>query len=151
MSNSQVADELAIRSLVARYAEAVAARDEKAWADTWADDGEWHVMGQSPKGREEVVKVWNQLMGGLEFVVQHAASGTVDIDGDRATGRWQVIEFGKMAGGGAMMNIGLYRDEYVREHGAWQFQKRIFSPLYVGPPDLSAAAIPFPKDLPDHD
>ena len=146
MSDSQVADELAIRSLVARYAEAVAARDEKTWADTWANDGEWHVLGRSPKGREEIVEVWNQLMGGLEFVVQHAASGTVDIDGDHATGRWQVIEFGKLVGGGAMMNIGLYRDECVRENGEWRFRKRIFSPLYVGPPDLSAAAIPFPEE-----
>ena len=35
MSDSHVADELAIRSLVARYAEAVSAHHEENWAATW--------------------------------------------------------------------------------------------------------------------
>jgi uncharacterized protein (TIGR02246 family) len=146
MSDSRVADELAIQSLVARYAEAVSAHDEALWAGTWADEGQWLVLGRSPTGREEVVKVWNELMSGFEFVVQQATSGRVEIDGDTATGRWQILEFGKMKDGSAMMNIGFYRDECVREDGAWRFARRSFSPLYVGPPDLSGASIPFPKD-----
>jgi uncharacterized protein (TIGR02246 family) len=146
MSESRVADELAIRSLVARYAEAVSAYDETMWAETWASEGQWLVLGRSPTGREEVVKVWNELMSGFEFVVQQATSGHVTIEGDNATGRWQILEFGKMKNGTSMMNIGFYRDECVREDGAWRFARRAFSPLYVGPPDLSGGNLPFPKD-----
>ena len=146
MSESRVADELAIRSLVARYAEAVSAYDETMWAETWASEGQWLVLGRSPTGREEVVKVWNELMSGFEFVVQQATSGHVTIEGDNATGRWQILEFGKMKNGTSMMNIGFYRDECVREADGWRFKSRVFSPLYAGPPDLSAPSIPFPED-----
>ena len=146
MSDSRVADELALRSLVARYAEAVSSYDEDQWAATWAKDGQWLVMGRSATGRQELVDVWNELMGGFDFVVQQATSGYVEIDGDSATGRWQILEFGKMKAGGSILNIGVYRDECVREAGEWRFHKRVFSPLYVGPPDLTGPSIPFPKD-----
>ena len=38
-------DDLAIRELVYRYADAVCRRDETAWADTWAQDGLWSLPG----------------------------------------------------------------------------------------------------------
>jgi hypothetical protein len=146
MSESRVADELAIRSLVAQYAEAVSAYDEELWASTWTEKGQWLVMGRSPTGRKELVETWHELMGGLDFVVQQANSGRILLDGDRAEGRWQIVEYGKMKGGGALINIGFYRDECVRVGDEWRFAKRSFSPLYVGPPDLSGPTIPFPKD-----
>jgi hypothetical protein len=146
MNDSTVADELAIRSLVARYAEAVSAYDEQMWAATWAENGNWQVMGHSPVGVTALVATWHELMGGFEFVVQQANSGYVDIDGDTARGRWQFVEYGKMKNGGAMINIGFYRDECVKVAGEWRFLKRVFAPLYVGPPDLSGAPSPFPKD-----
>lgn len=145
MHDSTVVDELAIRSLVARYAEAVSAYDEDQWAATWAEKGQWLVMGRSPAGREELLEVWHELMSGFEFVVQQATSGYVALDGDRAKGSWQILEFGKLKAGGSIINIGLYRDECVREAGEWRFAKRTFSPRYVGPPDLSGGSIPFPK------
>ena len=37
-NDTPVADELAIRELVARYADAVARRDDDAWAATWTED-----------------------------------------------------------------------------------------------------------------
>ena len=146
MSDSQIADELALRTLVACYAEAVSAYDETLWAGTWAEDGQWVLMGRSPTGRKELVEVWNELMSGFEFVVQHATSGRVEIDGDRATGRWQILELGKVKDGGAMMIVGFYCDECVREADGWRFARRTFSPLYVGAPDLSGPSMPFPKD-----
>jgi ketosteroid isomerase-like protein len=40
-----VEDELAIRALVARYADAVCRRDPDAWAATWAEDCKWDLGG----------------------------------------------------------------------------------------------------------
>jgi ketosteroid isomerase-like protein len=147
MERTPVSDELAIRNLVARYADAVARRDEAAWSATWTDDGEWHVMGQSNKGREAVVKTWNQLMGGLEFVIQLASTGLVELDGDRATGRWYITEHGRFPGGAALLNLGVYHDEYRYTEQGWRFARRRFDPLYMGPPDLSAEPRPFPTDI----
>lgn len=140
------ADELAIRNLVARYADAVGRRDEKAWAETWTEDGEWHVLGQPAQGRDKVVALWNQLMGGLPFVVQLPSGGIIEIDGDHGRGRWYITEHGRMADGTGMMNIGHYRDDYRRVDGAWYFARRRFDALYMGPPDLSAEPRPLPAD-----
>ncbi len=146
MSDSRVADELAIRNLVARYAEAVSSRNREQWAATWTADGEWNVMGQTSKGRDDTVALWQKLTSSLEFIVQLASSGHVEIDGDRASGRWQITEYGKFAGGGTIFTIGFYQDECVREDGEWRFKTRSFHPLYFGPPDLSAATHAFPAD-----
>lgn len=149
MTDSRAADELAIRGLVARYAEAVSSRNREQWAATWTEDGEWNVMGQTSKGRDDTVALWEKLMGGLEFIVQLANSGQVELDAqdaNRATGRWQVTEHGKLAGGGAIFTIGFYKDECVREDGEWRFKTRSFHPLYFGPPDLSAATHAFPEE-----
>ena len=40
-----VQDELAIRALVARYADAACRRDPDAWAATWAEDCRWDLGG----------------------------------------------------------------------------------------------------------
>ena len=53
MIESDVASELEIRGLVARYADAVSRRDEKAFAATFAIDGEWQLLGKVAEGREK--------------------------------------------------------------------------------------------------
>ena len=141
MDKTTVGDQLEIRELVARYSDAVGARDEAAWGATWAKDGEWSVMGREAKGREAAVALWNELMGGLSFIVQMATTGNIQLAGDQATGGWTVTEHGKFGNGTALFTIGLYDDVYVRSAEGWRFQSRAFRPLYAGPPDLSAPPI----------
>jgi uncharacterized protein (TIGR02246 family) len=142
-----ITDELSIRNLVARYADAVNRRDTDAWAATWSKGGEWNVMGNPAKGREAVVALFQQLMGGLSWVVQLPYSGTIEVAGDEGGGRWYLGEFMKRVDGTASSNVGVYHDRYVREGGEWFFARRRFDALYMGPPDLSADPNPFPDDV----
>jgi len=144
---SSADDELAIRSLVARYSDAVARRDTTDWAATWAPDGVWQIMGRAVEGREEVTALWSKLMGGLSFVLQLPNAGLIELDGDRAKGRWYITEHGKMENGTALLTLGVYHDEYVRGPTGWSFQRRRFDVLHMGPPDLSGQIVPFPKDV----
>jgi len=142
MSANDVSDELAIRNLVGRYADAVTRSDREAWAANWADDGVWRLMGFEGKGRDDVVALLEKLVSGFAFVVQHAPTGVVDVVGDRGTGKWQIVEFGKLKDGMPLLTLGVYDDEYVRERGEWRFASRSFKPVYSGPPDLSGNPIP---------
>lgn len=142
MDVEQVADRFKIHDLVACYADAVTRRDERAWADTWAEEGEWHVLGRVAKGRADVVALWNSLMRGIPFVVQLVCGGRVRIQGERATGEWHVTEHLQMPGGVGMLNLGTYEDEYQRDGDAWRFRRRIFRGNYMGPPDLSGKPVP---------
>ncbi len=139
--------EIDIRTLVARYADAVVRRDAVDWGETWAEDAVWRIMGMETRGREAIVALWQRLMGGYPQVVQIPNSAILAIDGARATGRWYISEFGKLANGTAMLTLGLYSDEYTRAEGAWRFASRRFDVLYGGPADLSGAFLPFPKEL----
>ena len=144
---SPVEDELAIRSLVTRYSDAVARRDEADWAATWAADGEWRVLGRSVQGREEVTALWSKLMGGLSFVLQLPNAGLIELDGDRAKGRWYITEHGKLEDGTALLTLGVYHDEYTRGADGWRFRRRRFDVLHMGPPDLTGQIVPFPEDV----
>jgi len=134
-----------IRSLVARYAQAVVARDGEAWSDTWAKNGRWEIMGQAPVGRAAVRAHWEKLMSGIHFVFQLAGEGSIEVEeeGARATGRFPTVEFLKLApeGPGNLM-IGTYHDVYVVEDGEWKFASRRIDVQYMGPADLSGKPMP---------
>ena len=137
-------DDASIRDLVARYADAVNRRDREAWAATWNEDSEWNLRGQPIKGRDAIVGLWSNLMGSLPFVVQLIHSGTVEVKGDTATGRWYLTEYMTTAEGQGRMGVGVYRDVYSRTGGTWRFAVRRYDLLYNGPTDLSGETSPFP-------
>jgi hypothetical protein len=144
---TQLRDELEIRKLVARYSDAVARSDADAWGATWAEDGEWLIMGQPTKGRDQVVALWKNLMAGFSFVVQLSSGGIIEIQGPRASGRWYITEQGQGLDGTATLTIGVYNDEYCRVGDEWRFLRRRFDPLYMGPPDLTAKPFPLPEQV----
>lgn len=127
-------DDLAIRDLVARYADAVCRRDAEAWAATWAEDGVWQLPG-APRvqGRDAIVALWRNAMAGLPFVAQLVHQGVLDIDGDRATGRWYLTETLKTADGSGRHDIGVYEDRYVRTADGWRFSERHYTILHDAP------------------
>ena len=146
MSNP-VADELEIRHLVAAYADAVNRRDQELWASTWSEQGAWSLPGAgSFSGKEAVVGLWVQAMSGFDFVAQLVYQGTIEIDGDKATGRWYLCEHLRPAGSeDGMFNIGSYKDEYIKEEGNWRFASRDYHIMYndEGKGNMSGMVIPF--------
>ena len=139
MSDTQPEDERAIRILVARYCHAIAERDDEAWAATWAEDAVWLVLGAAPRGREAILAHYRKLVADVRWVVQVAHDGIIEVEGDTATGRWLILELLQWASGAGGVNVGRYRDRYVRgADGEWRFTRRDFHATYLGPPDLSA-------------
>lgn len=131
----QAAEE--IRNLVGRYCDVIARLDLDAVGACWAEDGVWTVFDEDVEGRAAIVERFGDLVSRVAWVVQHASSPLLEIHGDRATGVWQVVEFGRhhprpeTDGPGGLIQVGRYVDAYVRAADGWAFARRRFETLHA--------------------
>jgi uncharacterized protein (TIGR02246 family) len=144
------ADEVALRALVHRYADAASRRDPDGVADTFTAEGEWTAEGLGRhQGRPAMEAFFTTMLGGWNAFLQGLLSGCVVVDAaapDRATGRWFVQEIGQREDGSNLRVAGVYHDEYVREAGSWRISRRRYDPLLVDV-DGTVTTIPFPTDV----
>jgi ketosteroid isomerase-like protein len=135
-------DELALRNLMGRYADAVNRRDADAWVATWATDGVWNLLGNPVSGRDNILALWQQMMASFEFALMLPSSCLFDVSGDNASGHWYLHEYTRDLQGNASTVLSRYLDTYVRQGGQWLFQSRHYSFIYNGPADLSGTYTP---------
>lgn len=141
MSGS-VADELAIRNLVARYADAVWRRDGDAWEATWATEGTWTLPGgHEVAGRNNIRAAWERAMSRYPTVVQLIHQGEIRFDDHAATGRWYLSERGTTVDGDPIDHVGAYDDTYIAGDGGWRFLTRRFEVIAVGSAGVAPAAL----------
>ena len=129
-----------IKQLKVRYALAC---DNDYEPDTLAamftEDAVWDggFMGYA-EGREAIRKFFANAPNLVEFSVHGISNPLIEIDGDRATGRWYLDQPMAMKGTElAYWFCAQYEDEYVRTPEGWKFQKvhviaRAFSPYEEG-------------------
>ncbi|MGH3968149.1 MAG: nuclear transport factor 2 family protein [Mycobacterium sp.] len=143
-----LADEVAIRALVDRYADAASRRDPTGVAATFTADGGWIAAAQGHhQGRDALVSFFITMLAGWNVFLQGLLSGVVvldTVDPDRATGRWFVQETGQRSEGTVLSVSGVYHDEYVRDAGTWRIRRRRYDPLLVRSDD-NVTAVPFPS------
>lgn len=135
-------DELALRNLMGRYADAVNRRDADAWVATWAVDGVWNLLGNPVSGRDNILTLWQQMMGSFEFALMLPSSCLFQVNGDTASGHWYLHEYTRDLQGTATTVLSRYLDTYVKQGGQWLFQSRHYSFIYNGPADLSGTYTP---------
>jgi uncharacterized protein (TIGR02246 family) len=137
-----LADEMAIRDLVARFTDAVNRRAPADLAPLFTDDGEWIVPGMpETKGGTAVSELLSGLLGNFPFLVQLVHSGRVVVDGERASARWYITEWASAENGGSYF-VGTYHDQMVRTDDGWRFQSRQFDFLYRGRTELGGKSYP---------
>jgi len=137
-------DELALRNLMGRYADAVNRRDADAWVATWAADGVWNLLGNPVSGRDNILALWQQMMGSFEFALMLPSSCLFNVEGDTASGHWYLHEYTRDLQGNASTVLSRYLDTYIRQGGQWLFQSRHYSFIYNGPADLSGSYTALP-------
>jgi ketosteroid isomerase-like protein len=135
-------DELALRNLMARYADAVNRRDADAWVATWAADGVWNLLGNPVSGRDNILALWQQMMGSFEFALMLPSSCLFQVEGNTASGHWYLHEYTRDLQGNASTVLSRYLDTYVKQGGQWLFQSRSYGFIYNGPADLSGTYTP---------
>jgi uncharacterized protein (TIGR02246 family) len=152
--HDRLADDLDIRALVHRYADASSRRDPVGVASTFTSNGEWcsPALG-THQGREALVAFFAPMLEDWNAFFQGLLSGVVVLDtahDDMAAGRWFVEEIGQRSEGANLTVSGVYHDEYVRSDGAWLINRRRYDPLLIRADD-SVTALPYPTDIPEID
>ena len=135
-------DELGLRNLMGRYADAVNRVDADAWIATWADDSVWNLLGNPVTGKDNILALWQQMMASFEFALMLPSSCLFEVDGDSASGHWYLHEYTRDLQGTASTVLSRYLDTYIRSDGQWLFISRQYSFIYNGPADLSGSYTP---------
>lgn len=136
--------ECAIRQIYARFSDAAFRQDADAYADLFAEDGEWKIAGMHLKGREEIRATFGKLLGYTKKVTLLLGLPLLEVDGDTAISRISCTELTKMPDGSSSLAIGIYYDRFVKQGGSWVFQWRHFSLTYRGPMDYSEQLVESP-------
>ena len=142
MFKGPLEDRIAIRELCETYADAVVRADADDWGKVWTEDAHWDLMGNKVDGRQAIVAFWKQAMSGLEAVSFQCMPSSLEIDGDRASGRCQTQEYMKIKDGTTRAIGGLYEDKMVRVDGEWLFSERVYRIVaeYKTPNDQTGGA-----------
>jgi ketosteroid isomerase-like protein len=139
-----IADRVEIEALRAEFTDAGMMRDFDRMAALFTVDGTWRIPDAdvSITGRAEIRAGIERLRGLWEFVVQNTHPGFTRIDGDTASGRAYVVEFGRFRDGGSHMNYALYHDHYKRTPDGWKFAERVYEVRYADSSELPGKAVP---------
>lgn len=126
-----------VKQLHARYTDAVWRKDAAAFADCFAEDGEWRISGMTLRGRERIAGTIDRIFVQLHRVLFSYGDPVLDeVDGQWCA-RVMVNERVAWADGRTNISIGRYYERLVEEAGVWRFGWRLFELHYRGPPDLT--------------
>ena len=118
-----------IRRLVVRYGEAVALKDAERARELFAQDAVVCIADLPERvGRDAIFLGIANTLSAFRWLDQKCDSGLIEVDGDTANARYQVIECNESAEDGEVAVIaGMYEDDYVRRGGTWYFHRRRFT------------------------
>jgi ketosteroid isomerase-like protein len=143
MSSLQdIADRLDIEALRAEFTDASMMRDWDRFASLFTDDGAWRMphINQELVGRQTIRVSVERLRGLWEYFVQSVHQGTIELDGDTASGRSYVSEFGRFHDGKSNLNYSVYHDRFRRTPDGWKFTERLYEVRYVDDTPLAGSA-----------
>ncbi|MEO5597360.1 MAG: nuclear transport factor 2 family protein [Novosphingobium sp.] len=125
----QIQDQLEIQALVNRYSDAANRTHPEDMASVYAPHGRLIAFGNEPyEGRAKILEIFRSSMSRAQYISQICAAGIINVDGDRATGRWTVTEFAKLKDQDKLtFFLGTYEDIMVRTGEGWLFEQRILS------------------------
>jgi uncharacterized protein (TIGR02246 family) len=131
--DSRLADNLAIRDLLAQYADAVTRMSPEDLRDVFTDDAVWDVTGYGEHhGHDAIVAFLAGLLThwqGIVHTVHHGRVSFDDADTAIATGWWVISEEGVLDGEGVRFT-GVYHDRYTNAGGdGWRFSRRRYDGL----------------------
>ena len=139
-----IADRVEIEALRGEFTDAAMMCDYDRVASLFTPDGALRMPNIPAElvGREEIRAGGERLQAQWDFFVQTTHPGTIQLDGDTASGRAYLYELIGLRDGGSHQNYAIYHDRYQRTGDGWKFTERVYevryhdqSPLAGSPPE----------------
>jgi uncharacterized protein (TIGR02246 family) len=142
-----IADRFEIGALPAEFTDAGMMHDYDRFAALFTEDGIFRIPGAVEfTSRAEIRAGIVRMKSVWEYFVQTVHPGTIVVDGDTATGRAYISEFGRFNDGRSYSNYAIYHDRYQRTPDGWKFAERSYEVKYLDTTPLPGTA-PAPGDL----
>lgn len=143
MSDFQaIADRVEIEALRGEFTDAVMMCDYDRVASLFTPDGVLRMPDVPVEltGREEI-RAWRERREALvALFVQTTHPGTIQLDGDSASGRAYLQELIRLRDGSSHLNYAIYHDCYQRTGDGWKFTERTYEIRYLDHSPLAGSA-----------
>ena len=150
MSDFQaIADRVEIEALRGEFTDAAMMHDRARLASLFTPDDVLQMPNIPVElvGREEIRAGGERLQAQWDFFVQTTHPGTIQLDGDTATGRAYIQELARARDGRQGLNYAIYHDRYQRTGDGWKFTERVYEVRYLDTSPLTGSA-PRPAGAP---
>jgi ketosteroid isomerase-like protein len=140
MSDLQtIADRVEIEALRGEFTDAMMMCDYDRVASLFTHDGAWRMpdIPAELAGREEI-RAWGERRP-ADYLVQTTHPGTIQLDGDIASGRAYIQELGRSRDGRSGLNYAIYHDRYRRTPDGWKFTERVYEIRYLDTTPLAGS------------
>ena len=143
MSDLQaIADHVEIEALRGEFTDAVMMGDYDRLASLFTHDGAVRIpdINAEAVSREEIRAGIERLQGLWDYFVQTTHPGTIQLEGDTASGRAYISELGRFRDGRSELNYAVYHDRYQRTSDGWKFAERVYEVRYLDSTPLAGSA-----------
>jgi ketosteroid isomerase-like protein len=139
-----IADRVEIEALRGEFTDAAMMRDRARLASLFTPDGALRMPNIPAElvGREEIRAGGERLQARWDIFVQTTHPGTIQLDGDTATGRAYIQELVRTNDGHEGVNYAIYHDRYQRTPDGWRFTERVYEVRYLDTTPLPGSAPP---------
>jgi ketosteroid isomerase-like protein len=137
-----IVDRVEIEALRGEFTDAGMTHDYDRFASLFTEDGVWRIPGGGIEfvGPPDIRAGIERLQAYWDYFVQTAHPGTIVLDGDTATGRAYIAEFGRFRDGDSHQNYSIYHDRYRRTPDGWKFAERSYEVRYSDTAPLTGSA-----------
>ena len=136
-----IADRVEIEALRGEFTDAVMMRDYDRVASLFTPDGALRMPNIPAElvGREEI-RAGVSGCRLVDYLVQTTHPGTIQLDGDTASGRAYLQELVHARDGRSELNYAIYHDRYQRASDGWKFTERVYEVRYRDTTPLAGSA-----------
>ena len=137
-----IADRVEIEALRGEFTDAAMMRDYNRLASLFTPDGALRMpnIPAELEGQAQIRAWGDRVPEIVDYLVQTTHPGTIQLDGDTATGRAYMQELGRAHDGRSELNFAIYHDRYQRTPDGWKFTERVYEVRYLDTTPLAGSA-----------